>query len=306
MDRRIIFIVLAVVCLISLSGCSGPADNKADGSLSYGGIERTYIVHAPASYNGTDPVPLVVVLHGINGNALDAERTSGMSGEADKKGFIVVYPNATGKDGRYTWNTLLDPAGGADDVGFLRAVVQKMEAVYNIDKDRIYVAGFSDGAIMTYAAASQLSDVFSAAAPVAGTSGGYLGNSTIPIDYPAPANPVAIIAFHGTNDTVVPYYGGAPYTGKQNTYVTLLSANESVRLWASYDGCNLTPDVTYKKNYTLTSYGGGKNGTEVVLYAVNGLGHGWPGVIKPDNGTSVSPRATDLIWGFFSAHPRRD
>jgi polyhydroxybutyrate depolymerase len=161
---------------------------------------------------------------------------------------------------------------------------------------------------MAYITASQMSDVVVAVAPVAGSAGMYVGDNTTMLAYEKPPRPVPVIVFHGTTDTIMPHQGGESFTGNRNDSVRMLSANESVRLWASYDDCDPTPDIKYRKGAIITSYTGGSNETEVVLYAVEGMGHGWPWGIKTSVGGEdayFGVPATDIMWDFFKSHLRR-
>jgi polyhydroxybutyrate depolymerase len=157
-----------------LLACSSTTSNvRADSlhTLTYDGLERTYILHVPPSYNERHPVPLVISLHGGGGNAGHQRRVSDFNRLADEKGFIVVYPNGTGQrqDAILTWN------GGAccgyamtnnvDDVGFIRALIAELSNAYAIDPKRIYVTGISNGGIMAYRLACEASDVIAAIAP---------------------------------------------------------------------------------------------------------------------------------------------
>lgn len=129
-------------------------------SLVYAGIERSYVLHIPTGYNGRHPTPLVLAFHGIELNAEEMIRISGLSEQANTSGFIVAYPNGTG--GSKSWN------GGhccgeaaknrVDDLGFVRALIDELASLANIDPGRVYATGFSNGAIMVYRLACELSD----------------------------------------------------------------------------------------------------------------------------------------------------
>lgn len=308
----VLFILMMIAIAAASSGCAGPKGSSKDGSLVYDDLQRTYIIHFPQGYDSSKPVPLVIVLHGAFSNAKETEVISGMSLEADKEGFIAVYPNGAEKLGNgYMWNIFYNneppSRNNVDDIGFLRALIDKLKGSYNIDGDRVYLAGISNGGIMAYMAASRMSDEIAAVAPVAGSAGMYIGDNQTPLEYAKPPRPVPVIAFHGTKDTIMPYQGGEPFTGNPKGYIKILSANESVRLWASYDGCDPTPNVQVYKGATITSYEGGMNGSEVILYSVDGFGHGWPwGINASAKGTNtyIGVPATDIMWKFFQDHPR--
>src|SRR5437879_1570747 len=137
---------------------------------------RTYLVHVPPNYDPKKPTPVVLAYHGGGSNAVQMVRFCGLNETADKHGFLVVYPNGTGLlEGALTWN------GGnccgfamqhqVDDVGFTRALLDDLGKVANVDPKRVYATGMSNGAILAYRLASELSDRIAAIAPVGGPMG---------------------------------------------------------------------------------------------------------------------------------------
>ena len=186
-------LVLFGVFAFVIAGCGGtrfqrggarrfqppqPGAGTVSGSLQFQGRKRTYLVHVPPSYNGSRPVPLVLVLHGGMGNAAGTEKLTGMSAKADKEGFIVVYPDGTGLlgDRILTWNVGFGFGyalrKNVDDVGFMKALVANLGTKYSIDRARVYATGISNGGMMSYRLASDASDVFAAVAPVCGSAAG--------------------------------------------------------------------------------------------------------------------------------------
>lgn len=282
---------------------------------------RSYWLHVPPSYNGSEAVPLVIVLHGgtdfILKNPLWFFRSSwmdnytGFSAKADEEGFIVVYPNAKLllQVPAYGFDPEYSPAWiykFIDDVGFIHDLIDKMEQEYTINSSRIYVAGFSIGGVMSYSLGAYLSDTFAAIAPVAATIG-YRGSEDDPFYYiPTPTNPVSVIAFHGTNDS-----SDIPYNGS----LFSISVNESISFWVEHNGCNHIPEINTSASGKIIrrTYTNWKNGTEVLLYTTVGGDHWWPGnhwnfaLSAPwwlsDTIQEIS--ATDLIWDFFEAHPKQ-
>jgi polyhydroxybutyrate depolymerase len=275
-------------------------------SLEFGGLKRTYLLHLPKGYDGKTPLPLVVVFHGGGGNAPNAVRMTGMDPKADAEKFIVVYPNGTGprNDALLTWDgwTCCGPAldNHVDDVGFVRALVTKLEAEYHIDRKRIYATGLSNGGMMTYRVGCELSDIFAAIAPVAGA---------LDTDEFHPANPVSVIIFHGTADQHILYNGGIPRETFDRHQRIDKPVSYAVDCWVKHDGCASTPVRTKTGHITHDVYAGGKNGTAVELYTIEGQGHAWPGGKKGREHGNVDPptteiSATDLMWDFFKEHPK--
>lgn len=271
-------------------------------SIIVGGIERTYIMHLPAGYQKSNSYPLIFVLHGGTANAENAMRMSQMSPKADQEGFIVVYPNGTGKfeDKFLHWNDGSERSdkevNSVDDVAFFQQLISYLESNYQVDPKRIYATCLSNGAIMTYRLGVELSDKLAAIAPVSGA---------LNYDKSLPIYPVSVIIFHGTADKYVPYDGGVgKSSGGQRQDKSVAYA---VDFWVKHDGCNPTPVKTEQGNIIKEEYSGGKAGSEVVLYTIKNGGHAWPGgkagirygnVDEPTQEIS----AIDLIWEFFKKH----
>jgi polyhydroxybutyrate depolymerase len=120
---------------------------------------------------------------------------------------------------------------------------------------------------------------------------------------PKPPSPVSVIHFHGTDDPLVAYNGSST-RGEAG----VVSVADSIAFWVAQDGCDPTPASTETVGVSQRqTYGGGRDGSEVTLWTIQGGGHGWP---KVDGRASVavSPAglsATELIWAYFAAHGRR-
>ena len=273
-------------------GASGQG-NKS-GSLDIGGRTRRYFLHAPPGYDGKKPLPLVLVLHGGGQSPESAERMSGMSAKADKEGFLAAYPSGTGRSSRMpTWNSGnccgYAMQNNADDVTFLRALIDKLEHDYTVDPKRIFVTGISNGGMMSYRIGCELADKIAAIAPVEGAQ-----NTDC-----RPSGPVSVIVFHGTADRLVPFNGGStPFQiGSKRSDSSVTNA---IAFWVKKDGCSLTPKHDENGAAHTDIYSGCKNGTGVALYTIQGGRHLWPG--SRISGNSVE--ATDLMWSFFVQHPK--
>lgn len=270
-------------------------------TLTHDGRERSYIVHIPLGYDPDQPTPVVLVFHGGLGNAENVQRMTGFSAKADAEGFIVVYPNGSGRleDSLLTWN------GGrccgyaaeedVDDVGFVEAVIEDLAIIANVDERRIYATGMSNGAIMSYRLACELSDVIAAIGPVAATQN---------IERCEPERPVPVIHFHGDSDQHAPYGGGV---GPESLAgVDFASVEETIDFWVAHNGCSAEPQVEISSDFTHTVYTGCDQGAGVELYTVIGGLHAWPGGEAGWAGgdePTEAISATDLMWAFFEAHP---
>lgn len=276
-----------------------------EGSIEVDGRERTYLMYVPAAYDADRPWPLVIVLHGEGANARNAQRMTGFSAEADKKAFLVVYPNGTGPlpDRQLTWN-----AGNCcgyalerniDDVAFIRALIEKLEKDYNIDRKAVYATGISNGGMLAYKLACELSGTIAAIGPVAGAMN---------VDTCMPMEPVSVIAFHGTEDKHVLYNGGWPQKYYDRFERKDRSTAYAMTYWAERDGCDPEPQKMESGRVRITSWTFGIDGAEVALYTIVGGGHAWPGGAEglwgdpPDVG-GIS--ATDTIWEFFDRHQKK-
>ncbi|HEY7071970.1 MAG TPA: PHB depolymerase family esterase [Acidimicrobiales bacterium] len=267
--------------------------------LRSGGLDRTYVVHVPASYDAGHPVPLVLVLHGSGGSAEVADRISGMSAKSDAAGFLAVYPEGTGASATFNAGLCCGYAGRTmiDDVAFVRDVVAHVSADYQVDTRRIYAAGMSNGAMMVHRLGCEMSDVLAAIAPVAGA---------LEVDC-APAGPVSAIVFHGKADRIVPYAGGPAETVPQGMDPEYEPVSTSVDEWATTDGCAGATDEQVSDSVVHQVRTGCLPGYGVELYSVDGGGHAWPGGETGWAGGDVPTTeisATDLIWDFFAAHPK--
>jgi len=280
-------------------------DDYKEHLLTNDGRERSYLVHVPPAYQAGTSLPLVIILHGGGGNAKSAMKMTGMSIKADKEGFIAVYPNGTGrlKNRLLTWN-----AGHCcgyafekeiDDVGFIRALIENLQRQFHIDPNRIYAAGMSNGAMMTYRLGCEISEKIAAIAPVAGA----LGSETC-----RPESPLSVIIFHGTADEHVLFEGGKPHKSLGRPERIDKAVSYAVSFWVKHNGCSAVPQKQENGNIVHETYLAGRNGAEVVLYTIKGGGHAWPGGrrgrLQGDEPTQEIS-ATDLMWDFFIRHPKR-
>jgi len=277
-------------------------------TITVDGRLRRYLVHRPPSYDASRPWPVVLSLHGSNSNGFIQREFTGMNETADRKGFVIVYPFGTGERERLLfWNAGnccgLAHKEQVDDVAFVRSLMEHLAGEVNVDTDRVYATGMSNGGMMVYRLASELADTFAAIAPVAGTMG---------IETCHPSRAVSVIHFHGTDDEFVPVGGGVGRRSVTGTHH--YSVEHSIRAWVTANGCPQEPTITTLKNREVdgtttvcSRYGPGREQTEVALYLVHGAGHVWPG--RPPRPhylgkTTYNVSANDLIWDFFRRHAR--
>ncbi|MFO0930233.1 MAG: PHB depolymerase family esterase [Gemmataceae bacterium] len=295
-------VVLLAVALTAPAAL-GPGDHTR--TLEVGGHTRTYLVHVPKRADLKRPVPVVLALHGALMNGPMMVWFSGLNATADRHGFVVVYPSGTGRGPFLTWNAGGFFAGGrrVDDVAFIGRLLDDLATVLPVDPKRVYACGMSNGAMMCYRLAAELSDRIAAIAPVAGT---------IAVADSRPTRPVPVLHFHGTKDTLVPF---ERRPGKGAPLIRLQSVGESVDTWVRLNGCPKMPGKLEvlstdgdELRVTRATYGPGKGGAEVVLVTVEGGGHTWPGQRPPVDflgKTAKTVSANELLWQFFRRHPLR-
>ncbi|OGF53095.1 MAG: hypothetical protein A2Z21_05665 [Candidatus Fraserbacteria bacterium RBG_16_55_9] len=304
-------ILFALIALWALFSCTAwvRSQSPEHGQLIFEGRTRTYILHLPPVYNGQDPLPLVIFLHGGGGNAEGAVSAYGLSNLADREGFIVVYPNGTGvfEERLLTWNSGHCCGYALNnrvyDAGFIRSLIEKLQRELKIDPKRIYATGHSNGGMLSYRLGGELSDVLAAIAPVAGTIGGQVTPNTLLIMVPQPKNSIAVIAFHGKLDSHVLYNGGHG-AGTSGERVDL-SVAESITFWVNANRCSPIPqaEVSTSGNIIRDTYRSCANGADVALYTVLNGGHSWPGTNQGE-GQTHEISATELLWEFFKEHPK--
>jgi polyhydroxybutyrate depolymerase len=258
------------------------------------GAERLYILHVPTGYDDSTAYPLVFVLHGFGGTALGMTRETGLSDKADEAHFIVAYLNGTGSQQGWNSGLMSDSTSPPDDVAFVRAVTEQIEGLLNVDKQRIYAAGFSNGGIMSHRLGAYLSDVLAGVAIVAGAIGVTHEDGSLEM-IPDPIGPIPVMIIHGKNDTVVLYEGGS-------AGIDALSVTDAVTFWTTADQCLDTPEeqTSADGNVISTDYQGCAAGSEVMLYTIISGAHEWP---KLTNRAHFS--GTDAIWEFFSRHAKQ-
>jgi polyhydroxybutyrate depolymerase len=272
------------------------------------GATRNYRVYIPSSYDGKKPVPLVLALHGGGGAGRGMNRLTKFNDLAERHGFIVANP-----DGLYRhWNDGRQSGAAesrkVDDVGFLSALIDRLSRDYRIDAKRVYSTGISNGGFMSQRLACELSDKIAAVGVVAATMGRELAGKC------NPRRPVSVLLIHGTEDPLVPYEGGRVQVRRGGE---IISAPEAVRKWVELNECAATPKTdslpdavedgtrTRREVYAVCN-----DGTEVVFLAIEGGGHTWPQgpqylPARRIGRTSQDFNASQVIWEFLAAHPRR-
>lgn len=275
------------------NGCTlggAPGTGSGTRTLSFGGVDRSYELHVPTSYDPTKPAPLVMNFHGRTASSFGPaapaqEAVSKLNEKGDAEGFFVINPQGiTDSDGYQTWNAGLCCAEDKtrDDVGFADAILDEVEAEFCLDTARIYAAGLSNGGFMSHRLACEKSERYAAVAPVAA----FNGMTTCD-----PARGITLVSFNGTTDPLVPYNQAVPSNAD----------------WVSRLGCDATPKETFKNgDSSCNTWTGCKDGAEIVLCTVEGGGHTWPGGLDLSSlgfgKTTQDMSANDVMWEVFQRH----
>ena len=238
------------------------AAGESTRTIQAGGLTRSYILHVPASYTGTSPVPLVLDFHPLFGTGAQERGSSGYLALSDEQGFIVAFPD--GIDNAWNIGPCCTTSRTVDDVAFARAMVEEISAQGCVDRKRVYATGFSMGGGMSHHLACNAADMFAAVAPSAFD---LLNDTEQPCH---PVRPISVISFRGTADLIVPYAGGAsnPPNGLPVT-IHFLGAVGTFDKWRSLDSCTGTP-TTQGECQTYSTCAGG---AEVTLCTAVGGGH---------------------------------
>jgi len=333
--RRLVPAIIVIALALAQFACTVPLTGESrreraekldriaarmtiDETIVVGDLKRTYKAHVPPLSTSAPALPLVIVLHGGFGNAYAIEMQSEMSNLADRAGFVTAYPEGLGKSlmpslGR-SWNGggCCNPAVARkiDDVAFIAAMIDDLAKKVNIDRKRVYATGLSNGAIMSYRLACDLSDRIAAIAPIGGPDT-TLSCRTV--------RPVSVIHFHGTADPCSPFQGGpgggcaAKALGfEPKPIFDTPSISEIVKVWARRINAPPEPRTTIHTGaVTCTTYGPGQEGAEATLCAIEGGGHTWPGGVDKLSESLVGSvnrdiSANEVMWEFFQRHPRRE
>lgn len=274
----------------------GDADVR---TISVEGVRRSYLLHLPPRPSG-EPMPLLLVFHGGGGTASNIAGHTGLGPAATTRGYAVVFPD--GVNGY--WSDGRAARAGADDVGFVRLLLDSLRRELPVDSRRIFATGISNGAGMAFRLACDLPGTFAAIAPVAGALPAELEHRC------TAAAPVSLLMFNGTHDRLMPYDGGDLSLRRGR----VLPATTTAGLFARVGGCAGPPveagepdTVTDGTRVRRSTYPGCRDGRDVVLFTIEGGGHTWPG--GPPVGRSVGRVTRDLdatrvMLDFFDRHPQ--
>jgi len=293
---RIVLIIIGILLsgVLALFVLYYALINSPNSQITSSGVQRSYLLHVPASYRPDVSVPLVISMHGFAewpAHQMEITRWNQM---AEEHGFIVVYPAGTGFPLRWRSGKQAD---AQLDVQFIMDVIDRLAQEYNIDSNRIYANGLSNGGGMTFALACKLSGRIAAFGSVAGAY-------ALPWQDCHPQRPVPAIIFHGTNDPIVSYQGRA----SDSSNPTLPDIPNWVNDLAAQRGCDRNPvELPAAGEVTGKRYIHCSQSADVEFYVIDKGGHSWPGgVPMPEfivGHTTQDMDATRVMWEFFQQHP---
>ncbi|MEY4730903.1 MAG: hypothetical protein RL020_2061 [Pseudomonadota bacterium] len=310
--------LLMVICIaLTLASCgrAREARKNADGGTQKITLtqpaDRNYELHLPRGYQVGKPLPLLVMLHGAGGTGENTLSDYGWAAKADEQNFIVAAPNALpvklGQRPSLASNPQFwgdgsergaQARGPIDDTGFISAMIDDVSRRYAIDTKRIYMAGHSNGASMTFHAGAPLCQRLAAIAPVMGQYWDSVQGSNCRL---------SMLFVGGSADPLNPLNGGDS-KDPWGTITVKQPMRVSADKWAKQAGCSGANESS-ANGLTTIRYNCAQN-TEVLFQIINGQGHGWPGVTPrlPQFilGPSVNTlNATNAIWEFFSRHSKQ-
>ena len=258
--------------------------NTSAQSIVHNGVNREYVLYIPNSYDGTSSVPLMLNFHGFGGSASDYMQEADMRSLAEANTFIIIYPQGSCLDGLSHWNAC--PSGGdnksdADDFGFVEAIINEISSQYNVDMERIYAAGYSNGGMMAYGLANYKSNLVAAVASVSGVMLECTGSTS---------HPMPVVHLHGTSDGVLPYNGSSDWNSAQST----------LDYWINFNNTITTPTVSIDNSGGMSIehyvYDQGDSSVSVEHYKFIGADHVWFSATYQDQNTS------ELVWNFVSRY----
>jgi len=305
--------VVLLLLLLTLILSHVYSQQNISDSILHQTYQRKYITHLPTNYSGNTPTPLVINLHGGSGNYLSVQGFTEMDFFSNYYEFITVYPQGIGvappgfswADGR---GTSAD-AAGIDDVGFISNLIDSLKTDYNIDSNKIYICGFSNGAFMTQRLSCEIPDKFAAV--------GALGCSldTVLFNTCNPSRAIPMMYVSGTEDPEVPFGGGQM---NNPAVLPIVPVDSAVQFWVNNNNCQTSenminiPDTSQSDSSHVEyfKFSDCDCNANVRFYKVVGGGHTWPGVTisaYPQLGnTNEDMHASNKLWEFFSSHSLND
>ncbi|NCU05445.1 MAG: phospholipase [Chitinophagaceae bacterium] len=295
------FFFLLCILFASLFSCR---KNKASAknyryteTIMVDGLSRKFVLNLPPAYYDAAGFSLVIAMHGGGGSASQFESTSKLTEKANAAGFVVVYPEGTGVINTWNAGTCCGSAvtNTINDVKFISMLIDKLVASYKINPKKVYATGHSNGGMMSYRLACELSGKIAAIAAN--------GSTMVVTQSCNPSRAVPVLHMHSKLDQHVVYTGGYG-NGVSGVYCPPLDS--VLNVWSLKNNCAATKQTIFSNsNYTLTRWLNCNSNVTIDYYLTNDGGHGWPGGLPggPNSDIpSASINANDLLWSFFQQH----
>lgn len=297
-----IFFAGVIVILLPIAAARRLPPGISKETIRVGDRTREYLLQVPPGIEKWNKIPLVLVFHGGGGHASSMPKFSGFQRLAENPHnlLIAAYPESLNK----SWNDSrgLSPA---DDVEFIRALIDKLQNELPVDTHRIYATGISNGGFFSNRLACDLSDEIAAIASVAATM-----PATLP-DNCHPSRPIPVLYMNGTKDPLVPINGGPIGANLGLKRGECISLADAVRFWTKRNQAAAIPQVSEipdkaddGTHVTKETYLARKGGAEVVVYRIDGGGHAWPGGLQYLPKMVIGKASQQIdgaeeIWNFF-------
>ena len=266
--------------------------------MKVGNDERDVLLHIPKNYDGSKKMPLMIFLHSFRGDAESMASLSRMNDKADKDGFIVAYPqgNEWSFGGIRSWNVGVVPSPSVDDSGFVNALIDTSTEGLAIDKNRVYVAGYSNGGMLAQEVGTKFSDKIAAIATVSSSMTGLEQK---------PTDKVSVLMINGTGDNVVPIEGGYGWLNEVGL-PTFVPRENTKAFWRTALNANNVERSTLSDKVSRETWRTDDGRNEFTMYTLDGANHTYPGgdYISTLGPVTKTANATDIIWDFFKTQSK--
>ncbi len=222
-------IILLTIAGILQAGCSSASSSGSDERISIlqDGVNRFVYLHIPDGYSADVSYPLLLVFHGSGDSGAAFQQHSGIDKKADQQGFIVAYPSSRGSNWAEGCDCTQADIDGVDDVGLVDEIIDIIDDDYSLNRDRVFAAGYSQGAFFTQRLACERSSTFKGVASISGMMSSPMASSC------QPEVGLDVLLMHGTDD------GSVPITGFQSGGYQSLSSYETMLFWREANDCPL-------------------------------------------------------------------
>lgn len=273
------------------------------------GLQREFYIHVPKNYDHSAKVPVVICFHGGFGLGTRMDALTGFDQISDDNGFLLVYPQGINRhwnDGRN-----IDGHDRFNDAQFVMDMLTYLENRWNVDPNRVYLTGISNGGFFAQYMCLLIPERIAACASVAATLPDIVYNTRKPL------KPMSVMYILGMSDPLLPYRGGPIHYKSFHDRGNVVSAADATQFWVKGNRCQPVPrtidlpdvDPNDGTRVKYAQFSGGRKNSEVVVYGIEGGGHTWPGGKQYLSESTVGKTSRDLnasqaIWDFFKNHSR--